>query len=523
MSSWIKLTSPAFGQPINTVLRVDDSQQAAQLANGGWAIAVADPGGTPPTLAPASPAGPLTTDVELAAAATALGSPGPALAFAGVLATLRRGYRSTCVALIGDSTGDGYLGGQVSSPVDEWPQVLLKKLAADYPAYTLIERRWNDGAQGYDPATVLQNGTGNGGGTRRATFNKLTPGSLAYTGTAVTGDMDIRARIAPVGWVSSSSGTIAAKWEGTTAQRSWLLLLNTDGTLAFQWTTDGVTSIGPKTSTVPVSGVAGVANGQPYWVRAVMDVDNGSAGNTLVFYTSPDGLTWTQLGSPVTTAGITSIFAGTAPYQVGAFGIGLSNPFNGEVYEVAVRPGLTTRRSVVAPLPDDWEWYSGQATVSFAGAPVLTLLNGSQSGQNVAYFDDPTRRVIVHQPFGQAVVMVSTAHNDGTQYRQTWLANYAALLTNVKGLVPNVPILCLGQNPTAIGALVTAQQGVELRAGRSAILQQLAAAQAGVYSFDAWPLLTPADTIDGLHPTYGAGSGSEKWGLGLYTRIKTGT
>ena len=36
---------------------------------------------------------------------------------------------------------------------------------------------------------------------------------------------------------------------------------------------------------------------------------------------------------------------------------------------------------------------------------------------------------------------------------------------------------------------------------------------------DAASLLTAADTSDQLHPTTGPGSGSEKWGLGLYAAI----
>ncbi len=190
-----------------------------------------------------------------------------------------------------------------------------------------------------------------------------------------------------------------------------------------------------------------------------------------------------------------------------------------------VRSGLASQQSVVAPLLDDWDYYSGgPTTVSFGGAPVLTLLNGSTSGQNVAYFDDPTRRPIVHQPAGQMLVIINTAHNDFTQSRQLWLTNYGAMVTNIKSLVPNVPILAIAQNPTGIGGTFSlTQQDHEIRAARGAILLQWAASQAGVYSFDAWPLLQPADTVDQLHPTSGPGSGSEHWGRGLYSRITQAT
>jgi lysophospholipase L1-like esterase len=440
-------------------------------------------------------------------------------AFAGLTATLRRGHRSACVAMIGDSTGDGYNAGQVSQPVDEWPQVFVKKLGAAFPGYTVLERRWNDTAQGYDPAVTYQDGTGNGGGERAAVFTIATPGSLQYTGTAATGALDVHARIAPTTWVAAPDRTIAARWESTGGNRSWLLLLRSDGSLGLNWSTAGTAGFGQKNSTATIPATANPGDGNPLWVRATLTLDNGATGCDVKFYYSTDGATWTQLGTTVTTAGVTTLFGGTAPYQIGSFTTGLSTPFAGKVHGLRVYGVIGGKQSLVPPLPDDWDWLSAESTVAFTGAPVLSLLNGSASGQNVAYFDNATRRPIVHQPFGQSVVMISTAHNDGTQSRRQWLDNFHTMITNIKTLVPYVPILVMGQNPTAIGSLVTAQQGIELRAARSAILQQYAASQAGVHCFDAWPLVSAADTSDGLHPTAGPGSGSEKWGLALYRAL----
>jgi hypothetical protein len=81
----------------------------------------------------------------------------------------------------------------------------------------------------------------------------------------------------------------------------------------------------------------------------------------------------------------------------------------------------------------------------------------------------------------------------------------------------------MGQNPVGLGGSFSiTQQGIELRGTRSAMIQQLAASMAGVYAFDAWPLLTATDTIDQLHPTQGDGSGAsgaEKWAHGLFRRV----
>lgn len=435
---------------------------------------------------------------------------------AGLFATLRRGKRSACIAVIGDSTGDGKLVGSPSTNVDEWPQVFTKRLVQDYPAYTLLERRWNDTNQNYDAPITWQSGTGNGGGLRGVQFAAATPGSMQYQAAAITGDIDIRAQINPTSWTSSLDKTIAAKWEATGNQRSWLFLLKgTTGKLGLNWSTAGTSGAGEQDSTAGVTGATGFVNGQPFWVRVTLTVASGAVN----FYTSPDGATWTQLGSTVTTSA-TSIFAGTAPYQIGAFTSGTTTPFDGVIHQIDVRSGLTSQQNIVAPLPDDWDWYSGETTVSFVGAPVLMLLNGSQSGQNVAYFDNSTRRPVINQPNGQSVIMLNTSHNDGTQSRQLWLTNYAAMVNNIKTLVPNVPILCFGQNSVGLGGSFTVtQQGMELRAARGALLQQWAASQAGVYALDLWPIVGSLDTVDQLHPTSGPGSGSEKWGLGLYQAL----
>lgn len=443
-------------------------------------------------------------------------------AFAGVLATLRRGQRSTCVALIGDSTGDGKEVG-TGTLVDEWPQVFLKRLGQDFPGYTVLSRLWNDTNQSYDQPTTLQTGTINAGAERYAAFTTGAPGALQFAGAAIAGDIDVRARIAPTSWSPAGGGTIAAKWDSTGNQRSWLLTLDATGALGWLHSANGSANLGTKLSTVTIPATANPGNGNPLWVRVTVDVDNGAGGWDVRFYYSADGTAWTQLGATVTTATATSIFGGAAPYQLGSFTAGFSTPFAGKVHKVEIHPGIVVAGSfggsVVPYLPDDWDYQSGVATIAFGGAPVLMLLNGSQSGQNVAYFDNATRRAIVHQPHGQGVLLINTAHNDATQSRAVWLAAYNTLVTNIKALIPYVPIVAVGQNPCGLGGTFNlTQQDIELHAARSAILQQWAASQAGVWSFDAWPLLTSADTIDQLHPTTGVGSGSAKWGLGLYER-----
>jgi len=115
----------------------------------------------------------------------------------------------------------------------------------------------------------------------------------------ITGDIDLRVKVAMDDWTPSAINILLAKRPNGSSQQSYFFYLNTDGTIAISWTTDGATVV-TKGSTV----VTGIADGVTKWVRATLDVDNGASGNTVTFFTSDDGSTWTQLGSTVVTAGV---------------------------------------------------------------------------------------------------------------------------------------------------------------------------------------------------------------------------
>jgi hypothetical protein len=155
--------------------------------------------------------------------------------------------------------------------------------------------------------------------------------SSGYYVPVLSGDLDIRVHAALDDWSNGGNQTMMAKWE-TTAMNGRAFALYLDGTanLVLIWSTDGTATSFTKTSTTPVV----AANGAAKWVRATLDVDNGAAGNDVRFYTSDDGVTWTQLGTTVTTAGVTTI-KDTTPHaniEIGALDQGASFRANGVFY-----------------------------------------------------------------------------------------------------------------------------------------------------------------------------------------------
>jgi hypothetical protein len=78
-----------------------------------------------------------------------------------------------------------------------------------------------------------------------------TPDTLA---NSVTGDLDLRAWIAPTDWTPAALQEIIDKSASDSSQFSYLLRLNTDGTLNLYWSTNG-TTLSSVTSTAAVSAV----------------------------------------------------------------------------------------------------------------------------------------------------------------------------------------------------------------------------------------------------------------------------
>lgn len=217
----------------------------------------------------------------------------------------------------------------------------------------------------------------------------------------ITGDIDLRARIALDDWTSSAQAVIS-KYTTTGNQRSYILYVSGTGALVLDWSADGTTSI-VKTSTAVLT----ASDGNPLWVRATLDVNNGAAGNDVKFWTSDDGSIWTQLGATVTTAGTTSIYTSTTPVLVGLWGVaGL--PLSGKVYRAQVLNGIDG--TTVLDIDCD-AITSGSATTFTALTGQTVTINRATSGRKSVAVPPRSRG-------GQPVMLLGT--DDYLEVQDNW-------------------------------------------------------------------------------------------------------
>lgn len=153
---------------------------------------------------------------------------------------------------------------------------------------------------------------------------------------SITGDIDVRLYMAADDWTPAAAPALFYKYNTGAGNASYGLYMNTNGTLGFFWSADGSAALDKVSTAAPI-----VSNFGALWIRATLDVDNGAAGNDVKFYTSIDGVIWTQLGATVTTAGTTSIFDSNTQLTIGMRGSGSNDPLAGKVYRAQIYAGLT--------------------------------------------------------------------------------------------------------------------------------------------------------------------------------------
>ena len=227
-----------------------------------------------------------------------------------------------------------------------------------------------------------------------------TSGNTATTPDAasldIVGDIDLRARIAADDWTPAAEDYVIAKYTTTGNQRSYALTIDTTGVLVFRWSNDGTAALSASSTAA-----TGFTDGTTHWIRATLDVDNGAAGKTVTFYTSEDGVTWTQLGTAVTTGGTTSIFAGTGVLEIGGRDAGTAELFAGKFFRGQVLSGIAGT-SVAAPIASTSTNSVGDAT------PLTWTVNGT------AYISSHTTNGL--QAYLQAFALTGTSYTETLQH-----------------------------------------------------------------------------------------------------------
>lgn len=468
-----------------------------------------------------------------------------AQAVAGVKAALERKEMSTVLQIIGDSTG---------TDLTEWFGVLVQKIAKDNPEYSLLWSKYEaslDTTGGWDQRVLVRQGTGGHvlPGTERGAA--LTAAQLSYASSSVvnTADLDLRVKVQPIDWVpggAAAKRTLVARW-GNAASRVFTFFIDEAGKLGFEWSANGTATVATVLSSVAVPFAAGTEAPAKATVRCTFQLNNGSSGNTAKFYTSTDdGVTWTQLGTDVVTATEATLSNSVGAFTIGSRAVGsVTDTLDGTFYwtEVLGVSGSNTT-GYVPPLPDHWEQTTTAASVVYVGAPVIYAVCSSISGQQISYFDETNRKLRINSPRGQAVVILSTNHNESNVGRTFW-TTYSGWITSVKTRQPDVPIVVCSQNPSTYpGSLLSSDRQAKQRWQRAQTLMERAPSVAGVYTLDVGPAFadpaTPSDPhnnaymltkieSDGVHPTQATWqlsnqvatdtSGSYAWGNFAYTEL----
>lgn len=158
----------------------------------------------------------------------------------------------------------------------------------------------------------------------------------------ITGDLDIRTLVAFDDWTPGDIRNIVvgtANWPSP-GYKSWNFQLQTNGTLRFVISTDGTNQLNYTSSVAPT-----VTDGSQLWIR----VTRSKAAGEIKFFTSADGITWTQLGTTVTGA------------------------TTSDIYYNALDTGVIQFGQIVTVYNCDYKFYRAQILNGIDGTPVLDV------------------------------------------------------------------------------------------------------------------------------------------------------
>ncbi len=138
-------------------------------------------------------------------------------------------------------------------------------------------------------------------------------------------DIDVRVYLTPNDWTAGIFQWIVGCYG---VDNRWGLQIRDGGQLQLAYSTNG----GDWNAIDSLAAVPFI-NGESGWVRATLDSNNGAGNHTTTFYTSIDGILWTELGAPLVAAGVVVLHPGTLPLSIGQTNNDI-NPYAGLIHRV---------------------------------------------------------------------------------------------------------------------------------------------------------------------------------------------
>ena len=197
----------------------------------------------------------------------------------------------------------------------------------------------------------------------------------------ITGDVCHIWHVQPADITPAALSALGAKFSPTAGNQSWYAAINTTGVILYLWVDSGGTARS-ATSTAALS-ANGYTDNQALHIALTHDVDNGASGNSVRFWTSPDGTTWTQLGSTVTQAFTTSIFNSAAVVEIGSRSTNTASPLQGDVFRYRMNDGIGASGAVSTAnvvLDVDTSVLTDMAATSFTATTGQTVTINRSTG-----------------------------------------------------------------------------------------------------------------------------------------------
>ncbi|MDE2104597.1 MAG: hypothetical protein KGL39_45600, partial [Patescibacteria group bacterium] len=187
------------------------------------------------------------------------------------------------------------------------------------------------------------------------------------TALHVVNDIDMIAEASLSNWASASRQALVGRWASASSKLCYLLSC-INGNLEFWISLSGSDNFNAASTTT----VGFLAN-TIHWVRAKRTYSDG----VVTFYTSADGVTWSQLGTTVVLKAGSNIATNASPLEVGTTTGGAANESNGAIYRAQVWNGISTSGGALVFDFNPQATYTSGTTFADASSNAATItLNG---------------------------------------------------------------------------------------------------------------------------------------------------